>query len=542
MHRKKPFHYRLPGDTVKQRIVNLFGRHAHSLLIVGISLLFAGCATVEENPKKNQQLGLITTPPTYYTTQRARYLGERYKNNLDRLVERIVRNPKTANLQFANNIASVGGIGFFTHSATTSIDERFLEVIIGIPDTFDLKLDHSAKVSRVFSLYGMELLSILVSDADIYQEKEVNGYGLNLSWRNFLSDAAGPKISLERAVLYFSKAKARSFLRGDLTQSALLGEAIMFAELDDGPMKLVSYRPRQLKPDSRAPIQEEVLRAGRAAAHPAAQSEEPIFLAPAAKPAIVEKEAKSSTEVLSLSSEMLAETMVEPEFSVKPEQGNELAPLGDNPKEITVGSPQAMKRPEPGRLPVAQTKEAIVKKQDSIDRAATLASPEQKRSASQQVVLKSEPALPGTILAPPLANAPTETKSLGEQWKEQDSLASRSAKPPTKEELMARSSPQVLQGFVIQVAFGEMRDARRWAEILERRGFAVSLTEAGNSGSVRVRIGNFAGREEAERQLQALRQDGLKGILVNLPQAYRPQVQSAPTEPEPGDKTVSAAQ
>ena len=62
-----------------------------------IAVVLAGCATVEENPKKNAQLGLITTPPTYYTTQRARYLGEKYKNKLDRLVERIVRNPKTAN-------------------------------------------------------------------------------------------------------------------------------------------------------------------------------------------------------------------------------------------------------------------------------------------------------------------------------------------------------------------------------------------------------------------------------------------------------------
>jgi len=541
MHRKKPFHYRLPGNTVKQTIANLWTRHSHCLFTAGVCLLLAGCATVEENPKKNQHLGLITTPPTYYTTQRARYLGERYKNNLDRLVERIVRNPKTANLQFANNIASVGGIGFFTHSATSSIDERFLEIVIAVPDTFDFKLDQSAKVFQVFSLYGMELLSILVSDADIYEEKEVTGYGLNLSWRNLFSDAAGPKISLERAVLYFSKAKARSFLRGDLNQSVFLGEAVVFAVVDDGPMKLVSYRPQELKPDSRAPIQEQILRSERVPAQPAAQSEESISLAPAAKPSIVEKEqAKSSSEPLSLSNEKLAETMIEPGFSVKPERGNEVAPSADKPKEVPVGSPPAVEPPE-RRLPVVQTPEAISKKQDSGDRVATLASPDQKRTASQHVVLKSEPALPGSLLAPPFANAPTEIESLEEEWKKQESLLSKPAKPPTKEELIARSSPQVLQGFVIQLTFGEMRDARRWAETLERRGFAVSLTEAGSSGSVRVRIGNFAGREEAERQLQVLRQDGLKGILLNLPQAYRPQVQTAPTEAEPGDKTVSAA-
>ena len=82
------------------------------ILFITIAVALVGCATVEESPKKNGQLGLITTPPTYYTTQKARYLGEKYKNNLDRLVERIVSNQKTAKLQFANNIASVGGIGF----------------------------------------------------------------------------------------------------------------------------------------------------------------------------------------------------------------------------------------------------------------------------------------------------------------------------------------------------------------------------------------------------------------------------------------------
>ena len=248
-------------------------------LSIAIAVVLAGCATVEENPKKNIQLGLITTPPTYYTTQRARYLGEKYKSNLDRLVERIVRNPKTANLQFANNIASVGGIGFFTHSATSSVDERFLEIIMGVPETFDSQQDNNAKVHGVFSLYGAELLSILASDSDIYQDKEVNGYGLNLSWRNLVSDTAGPRVSLERTTLYFPKARVRSFLRGELSQNTFLGEAVIFAVIDDGPMKLVSYRPQELKPDSRRPIEEEPLIAGRITQKPEAQSEKAASLA-----------------------------------------------------------------------------------------------------------------------------------------------------------------------------------------------------------------------------------------------------------------------
>jgi hypothetical protein len=193
-------------------LMTVWQRYIKTLIVLASTVL-AGCVSVDENAKKNPQLGLITTPPTYYTTQKARYLGDKYKNNLDRLVERIVRNPKTVNLQFANNIASVGGIGFFTHSATSSADERFLEVIMAVPETFDAKLEQSAKVDRIFSLYGSELLSILASDSDIYQEREVSGYGLNLSWRNLVPDSSGPRISLERAILYFPKARARGFLR-----------------------------------------------------------------------------------------------------------------------------------------------------------------------------------------------------------------------------------------------------------------------------------------------------------------------------------------
>src|SRR5215467_11280432 len=157
--------------------------------VLSLALIMVGCALMEEPKTKSAPLGLITTPSAYYSTPKARYLGQKYKANLDRLVERIIRNQKTANLQFANNIASVGGIGFFTHSATTTVDERYLEIILGVPETFDSQLDNNAKVHQIFSLYGGELLAILASDSEIYQEKEVSGYGLNLSWRNLVSGA-----------------------------------------------------------------------------------------------------------------------------------------------------------------------------------------------------------------------------------------------------------------------------------------------------------------------------------------------------------------
>jgi len=65
-------------------------------------LLAIGCVLLDDSaPKKPATTGLIATPPSYYSTAKARYLGGKYKENLDRMVERIVRNPKTSTLQFA---------------------------------------------------------------------------------------------------------------------------------------------------------------------------------------------------------------------------------------------------------------------------------------------------------------------------------------------------------------------------------------------------------------------------------------------------------
>jgi cell division septation protein DedD len=104
---------------------------------------------------------------------------------------------------------------------------------------------------------------------------------------------------------------------------------------------------------------------------------------------------------------------------------------------------------------------------------------------------------------------------------------------------LARPAGKKLEGFVIQLAFTEASAARRWAKTLEQRGYTVSITEAGGEGALRVRMGNFALREEADRQLRSLHEEGLSGIVINLPQAYRPEIRSSP----PGaDKPASLAQ
>jgi len=226
---------------------------------LSLAVMVVGCGLMDEPKAKNAPFGLITTPASYYSTSKARYLGDKYKANLDRLVERIVSNPKTASLQFANNIASVGGIGFFTHSAATTPDERYLEVVLAAPETFEASGEYSGKLNQVFASYGIELLSILASDADIYQEKDVGGYGLNLSWRKIVREPSGPRVSLERAVAYFSKQKVRAFLQQEVSQNDLLEVAVIFAVEEDGPMRLVTYRPVEPKPDFRAPIQEQTL-------------------------------------------------------------------------------------------------------------------------------------------------------------------------------------------------------------------------------------------------------------------------------------------
>jgi hypothetical protein len=79
-----------------------------------------------------------------------------------------------------------------------------------------------------------------------------------------------------------------------------------------------------------------------------------------------------------------------------------------------------------------------------------------------------------------------------------------------------------LEGYIIQLAFTDKADARGWAERMEQRGYIVSVTEAGGTEAVRVRVGNFSGRDEADRQLMSLKQEGLSGIVINLPQAYQP--------------------
>lgn len=642
-----------------------------------------GCALLETAPpKKPAPTGLIATPPSYYSTAKARYLGTKYKDNLDRLVERIVRNPKTTNLQFANNISSVGGIGFFTHSAAKSPDERYLEVVLGTSETFETKGVYSEKVARLFSLYGTELLATLSSDANIYQDNELSGYGLNLAWRNVATEATGSRVVMERAIVYFPKERVRSFLRQEFNQNELLSDAVIFAVEEDGPLQLVSYRPQEIRPDFRPAIREDNLAAAKPALappvkEPIQRGEEKIDHTridsssikesappPVPKPSAVEAPTKAKVPVVAKPKSIVAEPQpatppaaqtakakpapppatehlaakesadvvgktsqppVESRQEVRREPTPSSAPapdaeekkpapveakprepiasavaasrtteMAENSAETAVPVPAAkipeaaksapapskakvepaiitpkLESPPPARKiaveppkkqsvevkpleplqPVivastprpaeisssefrpaatttkAETSPTVVKPPVEIPASTPVVRvPEPAKSARLPIAAKVEPAVvaprPAAVVVVPVARETAGEKTGGEQialLKNKPIEALPESKP------LVRPVPRALEGFIVQLAFNDKDRARRWAEGMEKRGYAVSVTEAGTEGALRVRLGNFAQRDEAERQLWNFKQEGLNGIIINLPQGFRPE-------------------
>lgn len=503
--------------------------------ILALVLAVLGCNMVDDPPKKTSMSGLIVTPPSYYSTPKGRFLGAKYRENLDRLVEGIVRNPTTSKLQFANNIASVGGIGFYSHGATKTADERYLEVILGAPEVFEYKGNYSAKVDHIFSLYGRELLGILAGDLAIDKELEVRGYGLNFSWRNVGSKEGASGVFLERTVVYFPKEKVRAFLRQQIKQNDLLGDATIFAAEQDGPMNLVSYRAPGTTSTARSTTEQAAI----AEPEPvAAVSPQPLIV----ETALITQEGEPSSRQLSGTKDQAAATRPRTETIVK-EKGAVASAVVEEQK-----TRSAATKPAADTVPVKRSAESSI--------------PE------KAVVVKTEPKIPevrpapaakwsptGKPVAPtgaPVGRNPeqelpaktgvrfegTEPKDSEKMGAEQvASVGVKQTDPVPVKKTSARPVAKNLEGFVIQLAFTEPNAAQNWAKTLEQRGYTVSITEAGRDASFRVRMGNFALREEADRQLRSLRQEGLSGIVINLPQAYRPEVRSAP--PTGTDNPVS---
>ncbi len=501
-------------------------------------LILTGCAAMSQDAsQKKASLGIITTPASYYSTPKGRYLGGKYNENLDRLVEKIVRNGKTANLQFANNIAGLGGIGFFTHAAAKSPDERYLEVIVGTPDTFEATGDVSAKVSQLFTNYGSELLSILVSDVNIFLEKEVSGYGINFSWRTVGQNPATARVVLERAVIYFPKEKVKSFLQQEISRNALLAESTMFGAMEDGPMNLVSFRPQLAKSDSRPPILEENLAGGvKAGSIPAiAQPAVPQHDSPAAE----KKSPDGGPQPAPVPATTRALTTMPPQqlqSSTVPKGAAQNAPMP------TARAPQAAPTGATGEKNIELTRVP-----ETTDRAGA----KETTAARLEVTPKQQtagairaqgPAAIAPVVTPPAAAPPiVQSKESDGAAKEQIALLRSKPREPLPPKTSAtRLPPKTLEGFIIQIAFSDRSAAQRWAETLERRGYAVSVTEAGGSDTIRLRVGNFPVRDAAERQLRQLRQEGLGGgIVIHLPQGYKPELSSRALEKSENSAAVS---
>ena len=474
--------------------------------ILALGLAVLGCNLVDDPPRKSSMSGLIVTPASYYSTPKGRFLGAKYRENLDRLVESIVRNPTTSKLQFANNIASVGGIGFFSHGATKTPDERYLEVILGAPEVFEYKGNYSAKVNHIFSLYGRDLLGILAGDPGIEQETEVSGYGLNFSWRNVGSKESASGVFLERTVVYFPKEKVRAFLRKQINPNDLLGDSTIFAAEQDGPMNLVSYQAQG------------TISTARSSAEQPAIAEPKLAAAVSPQPVIVEtplnaQEVEPSSRQLSGTKAQAAPTKPHSEKVVK--------------EKTAVAA-----------IPGAEQKSASAMTKAAVVGTAPVKRAAESRTTEKVVVVNTERKISQVRPAPATETEPKDSEKIAAE-----PVASARVKqtaPAPEKKTSARPIAKNLEGFVIQLAFTEANAAQHWAKTLEQRGYTVSITEAGGDTSFRVRMGNFALREEADRQLRSLRQEGLSGIVINLPQAYRPGVRSA--SPPATDNPVSIAQ
>ena len=786
------------------------------LAVLFLACFGSGCALIDDSASnKLSPTGLIATPPSYYSTAKARYLGTKYKDNLDRLAERIVRNPTTTQLQFANNISSTGGIGFFTHSAAETPDERYLEVVLATPETFESKREYSEKVHQLFSRYGPELLGIIAGDSEILEDQQLSGYGLNFTWRTVTSEAPANRVSLARAIIYFRKDQVAKFLRQGLSQNELLRDAVIFAVDDNGPLELVSYQPRESKPDFRPAIREDNLapalakpsqrspsgparreatkaapvrkgspiaqetparaknvpmpsmEKGETKVPTAAKRDIPLVSGPAGPvsagaedslgskaddaaeklvlgnesqsvpsklpSAKVDPEAKtaSTKTILTPASELTRpagankltgesgvsdsapviapapqpiatgkvtrdkaaeihreETAIkqpvareprEPETKLAKEplpppavatskgsgEAAKLAPMAEikPPESIAVLTPMTKKpapprvvqeevaavpapttaKPEdrqPGRETVSGTRTPSpgqAEKTIIASEPQALPTPEVKvkDSAGQQEKITALPAaakvekpletkplateakeatekkpsetkeiarapLPGRVTVPPAPKSATEpvakaavpavvaepaktpeikdasvpavpqtARRLPEPPPEQENatpstsisvvkskspvvvksavpavaaVPEKIAEKPAAEQLallrkpepaivekkpLARRVPRPLEGFIIQIAFSDKEKAQNWAEKMEQRGYAVSVTEAGTAGALRVRLGNFSARDDAERQLRSFKQEGMNGIVINLPQAFRPVARSS---------------
>ena len=307
-----------------------------------------------------------------------------------------MRSPKTASLQFANNISSVGGIGFFTHSATKTPDERYLEVVLATPETFETKGEYSEKIHQLFSRYGFDLLSSLSGDSEIYQDGELSGYGLNLAWRTVVTEPGGSRVGMARAIIYFPKDKVRSFLREEIKQNDLLRDAVIFGEEENGPLALVSYQPQNPRPDFRPAIREDNL---------ASLSTETTSARTTPAPSPAKEPAGKINQKAESEKKEIAAKEIEPRLAAKPSPFDTKAEVKATPPAAPKNSPTN----SPANGISSSSGEKGVPPGDNIgaEKIAQEAAAETARPVAPVAELKPEPPSPEPQVSPaPVALAP----------------------------------------------------------------------------------------------------------------------------------------
>jgi DedD protein len=188
--------------------------------------------------------------------------------------------------------------------------------------------------------------------------------------------------------------------------------------------------------------------------------------------------------------------------------------------------PAVLPRIEPAKSEIAMRpevkSEAVPAARLTTEKAAEVAPARKVETATPAAVAKVEPQTTKPPSVPSVAPTFPEN-AVGKNAPEQLALLRKPPEPAIEKKSLTRQSPRSLEGFVIQIAFNDKEKAQGWAEKMAQRGYAVSVTEAGAEGALRVRLGNFAVRDEAERQLRNFKQEGMSGIIINLPLAFRPE-------------------
>ena len=103
----------------------------------------------------------------------------------------------------------------------------------------DSKSEMLDKIHGMFNRYGFDLLAVLVSDEEIFEDERVDGYGIDLSWRSTVGEASGTDALVERGVIYLPKKESAEFVRSEIDQKKLLESAVIYAIKGNNPARQI---------------------------------------------------------------------------------------------------------------------------------------------------------------------------------------------------------------------------------------------------------------------------------------------------------------